>query len=135
MAEARAARVAAEVGLRVPVMAWRSTPDLVAYARFADGTILTHTGGRAPFTAYVPCLLGSHHQHPVTGPALLHAARVTTGDCTTRHADFTDWPAPDSPDVPPRNLAEAFTARYDAETTMSMVLPLQQAKGHPNADA
>lgn len=130
MAEATAARVAAQVRLRVPVMAWRSTPGLVAYARLADSTILVHTGGgRAPFTAYVPCLLGSHHEHPVTGPAGLHAARAATDGCTTLHGDFTALAAATAAS----NLAQAFTGRHDAETTLSMVLPLHdKPREHPH---
>lgn len=127
--EARAAQVAAWFGFRVPVLAWSTTHAGTAYARLADGTILAHTGGAAPFTAYVPCLLGAHHQHPVRNPATLYAARAATDDCTTLHGDFTDWP--DMVDLP--RATAAVAARRDAEHTLSLVLPLhERAKEHPD---
>lgn len=130
--EARAALVAAQLGFRVPVLAWTTGIEALAYARLADGTILAHTGGQAPFTAYVPCRMGSHHAHPVTGPALLHAARVDADDCDTPHADFTDWSGPAA-----RDLAAAFGGRRttDAPEAVTQVLPLaDMPRQHPDVD-
>lgn len=131
IAEARAALAARAAGIRVPVMAWRARPDATAHQYLPDGTLLTHTGGPAPFTATTVCALGAHHQHAVRTVADLHAARRDADGCTTAHADFTGWSGPAA-----RELAEAFggTHDYDPDQTLNLALPLhQRPQEHPDA--
>lgn len=114
IAEVRANADAHQAGITVPPLAWQALPDGTAHARLDDGTALLHTGA-VRFTALVPCPLGAHHTHPVRTPGDLEAARTTTDQCHTPHADLGGWP-----DVV--HLGPAFRGRRQAEAALVRTL-------------